>query len=94
MSMLTAASRSGISESDENYAEIARKRCAAARDHVLRSYGYDRVYEMILEGEGGSDGGEGEEGEKLIVFKSFLLSQAISGWALEDDTPMAEAAAE
>jgi site-specific DNA-methyltransferase (adenine-specific) len=73
----------------ENYAEIARKRCTAARDHVLRNHGYDRVYEMILEG-----GEKGEEREKLILIKSYLLSQVISGLfaSLADDDTMSEAA--
>jgi site-specific DNA-methyltransferase (adenine-specific) len=31
-----------------NYVEIARKRCAAARDYVVRTYGYSGLYERIL----------------------------------------------
>ncbi len=31
----------------EEYAEIARRRCADARAYVMRNYGYDAVHEMI-----------------------------------------------
>jgi DNA modification methylase len=54
------------------YVEIARKRCAAAQDHVLRNYGYDRVYEMILGGDGGATEVKARRERNRILIRKLI----------------------